>query len=493
MNHGVYEEAEGMFAMGEEAIALTLEEKLLFEAGYKAAGVQFTDDKGRRDVTEFVNISKDDALAWPAVAPRTYPSVVNARMESTITPFVKKLLAINNSLIGVLNDKLGLPASALASLHKAEDFGGCMARFLRAPPYWALVVPAQPPRRLAVRLSVAQPLPEHAIRNIGDALNIFSDGILRSNIHRVVPPPRAQAQYKRHTVVFFTRPNDAVELRALSAESERIAAAVANAPPGKYAPGVTAMEWLVRRVKSQRMTNYNLKLSGGRTTEFLAVAAEDALVSHGSAPYAYPAPVNARMGDAVGPFVRRAIEVNGTMLAILNEKLRLPRSTSACKHRKEEWGGSEVRVTRSRPREPFEGTDEAKATLTAHTYFDHLSFFRDCFGGLPARGRGGMASHAIGDALTIFSGGLLRTSNLHRVVPPGEQLAHCEGYSLVYFTPPQTAPPADQSAIIADAVARAAPHPHEIFDLTRVVHAPGKEHARQQPEGNVRRCLERCP
>ncbi|KAH9936866.1 Clavaminate synthase-like protein [Epithele typhae] len=284
MNHGVYEEAEAMFTMGEETIALTLEEKLLFEQGdhgvsfgYKAAGVQFTDDKGTRDVTEFVNISKDDALAWPAVARRTYPSAVNTRMESTIMPFVKKSLAINNHLIGVLNDKLGLPAGTLASLHKVEEFSGCTARFIRAPPYpgseektfltahtdfgslsflhnrlgGLQVLPPGSDQWFYVK-----PLPGHAICNIGDALNIFSGGILRSNIHRVVPPPREQAEYERHSVVFFTRPNDAVELRALSAQSERIAAAVANAPPGKYAPGVTAMEWLVRRVKSQRVTNY---------------------------------------------------------------------------------------------------------------------------------------------------------------------------------------------------------------------------------------------
>ena len=32
----------------------------------------------------------------------------------------------------------------------------------------------------------SQPLPGHAICNIGDTLNIFSGGVLRSNIHRVV-------------------------------------------------------------------------------------------------------------------------------------------------------------------------------------------------------------------------------------------------------------------------------------------------------------------
>ena len=35
-------------------------------------------------------------------------------------------------------------------------------------------------------LGYEQPIPGHAICNIGDAMTIFSGGILRSNLHRVV-------------------------------------------------------------------------------------------------------------------------------------------------------------------------------------------------------------------------------------------------------------------------------------------------------------------
>ncbi|KAI0822435.1 hypothetical protein BC628DRAFT_1389836 [Trametes gibbosa] len=188
-NHGVEEEVEAMFDMGRETLALPLEKKMRYEQGdkgfsfgYKAAGMQFMDNNGTRDVTEFLNISKDDALAWPTPFHRTYPSTVNSHMDS--------------------------------------------------------------------------PIPGHAICNIGDALNMFSGGILRSNIHRVIPPPKEQAQHERWSVVFFTRPNDNVELHDLSQESALIAEAVAKAPMGKYRPGVTAKEWLARRVGAQRYTNY---------------------------------------------------------------------------------------------------------------------------------------------------------------------------------------------------------------------------------------------
>ena len=102
---------------------------------YKAAGVQFLDDQGTRDVTEFINVSKDDALAWPGMAHRTYPSTVNARMETTIKPFVEKSLAINNFVISILNEKLGLPKGTLASFHNPWEHSGCVARVIRAPPY----------------------------------------------------------------------------------------------------------------------------------------------------------------------------------------------------------------------------------------------------------------------------------------------------------------------------------------------------------------------
>ena len=96
--------------------------------------MQFIDDRGSRDVTEFLNIARDDALAWPTPVHCTYPRTVNARMESTIKPFVQKSLAINQSLIDVLNDKLGLPKGTLAAFHKVGEHSGCTARVIRAAP-----------------------------------------------------------------------------------------------------------------------------------------------------------------------------------------------------------------------------------------------------------------------------------------------------------------------------------------------------------------------
>lgn len=60
-----------------------------------------------------------------------------------------------------------------------------------------------------------RPLPGHAIVNLGDALVKFTNGLLRSNIHRVVSPPGEQGGCTRYSVVYFARPEDEVLLRRL--------------------------------------------------------------------------------------------------------------------------------------------------------------------------------------------------------------------------------------------------------------------------------------
>ena len=93
-----------------------------------------TDETGAPDTVEFVNIAKDDALAWPARVHRAYPPTVDARMQSTIQPFVRKSLAVNATILDVLNDRLGLPKSALAARHLLEEPSGSEARTIKNPP-----------------------------------------------------------------------------------------------------------------------------------------------------------------------------------------------------------------------------------------------------------------------------------------------------------------------------------------------------------------------
>ncbi|KXN87807.1 1-aminocyclopropane-1-carboxylate oxidase [Leucoagaricus sp. SymC.cos] len=282
-NHDVEAEVEGMFNLGVETMALPLEEKLKFDqgsdgssAGYKAAGSNAVDASGEKDTVEFMNIAKDDVLAWPSHVHRRYPEPVERNMSTVVQPFVQKSLQVNQVILEIFNEKLGLPQGCLLEQHIPEEHSGCEARIIKNPP-----MPHNVHKRalgahtdfgslsfLHNRLGGLQvlvpgsdtwqyikPIPNHAICNVGDALSIFSGGILRSNMHRVVPPPGAQSAYERWSIVFFTRPGNHKILRAFVESSPKIAAAVSNKPQQDFETGTNAGEWFTRRIKYQKIDN----------------------------------------------------------------------------------------------------------------------------------------------------------------------------------------------------------------------------------------------
>lgn len=60
-----------------------------------------------------------------------------------------------------------------------------------------------------------KPLGKHCIVNFGDAMTKFSNGKVKSAVHRVVGPPRDQGSWDRYSLVYFGRPGDDVVLRRL--------------------------------------------------------------------------------------------------------------------------------------------------------------------------------------------------------------------------------------------------------------------------------------
>lgn len=101
---------------------------------YKAKGANAVDETGAKDTVEFINVSRDDALAYPEVVHRTYPSTVNARMESTIVPFVKKSSQVNDLMMEVLGDRLGIPKGTLSKKHRWEEKSGSETRCIKKLP-----------------------------------------------------------------------------------------------------------------------------------------------------------------------------------------------------------------------------------------------------------------------------------------------------------------------------------------------------------------------
>ncbi|KAL5513232.1 hypothetical protein ACEPAH_3630 [Sanghuangporus vaninii] len=291
-NYGADREVKELFEMGAETMRLPLDEKMQFEQGdngqsfgYKAAGSNVIDEKGNLDTAESISVSKDDALAYPKVVHRTYPSTVTNRMDWTLRPFVHKSVEASNTILSIFEEKLGFPAGTLLNLHSLDKPSGSEARCIKSPP--KRVHPAASEEKIKTSLGAhtdfgsltflhmrlgglqvlppgstewrfIRPLPGHAICNVGDTLTLLSGGILRSSLHRVVPAPGAQAAYTRWSLVFFTRPGNDVYLRPLADESQVVRTAVArmNEEVRKmYHPDATAREWFARRIMNQRVEN----------------------------------------------------------------------------------------------------------------------------------------------------------------------------------------------------------------------------------------------
>lgn len=70
----------------------------------------------------------------------------------------------------------------------------------------------------------------------------FSAGILRSNLHRVVSPPGAQAELVRYSLVYFCRPEYEVKLGRLKGGDIDLVAGSADEDAGE-----SARDWLKRR------------------------------------------------------------------------------------------------------------------------------------------------------------------------------------------------------------------------------------------------------
>ena len=104
-----------------------------------------------------------------------------------------------------------------------------------------------------------KPLPNHCIVKFGDAVVIFMNGLLRSNIYRIISPPGEQAEHTRYSLVYFARPEDDVLLKRL--ESEVIPALAEGEE--EEAEVVNAKDWIIRRAISKRVGSFRRRNGRG--------------------------------------------------------------------------------------------------------------------------------------------------------------------------------------------------------------------------------------
>jgi isopenicillin N synthase-like dioxygenase len=176
--------------------------------------------------------------------------------------YIRDCRAVIDLLLEALNTRLELPPGTLASMHRLSQPSGDHIRFTCNPPqpfveatakrgehtdFGSLTVLFNWLGGLQIRHPdtdewvYVKPIAGSPVINLGDAMVTFTAGILRSNVHRVVPAPGAQAHLQRSSLVFFTRPEDDVIMRRLKG------GIIDEQPPTEAGEEMTAQEWWMKR------------------------------------------------------------------------------------------------------------------------------------------------------------------------------------------------------------------------------------------------------
>lgn len=260
-----------MFLLAENVFKLPLEAKREYEMdgknrvyyGYKSTGSMFTDKKGTPDRMEFWNISKDEMVVHKKA---NFPHVI-LDAKNALRDYMTKSHKIALAILEILSENLGLDSQTLPNLHRFMQPSGDQLRLTKS-----VMNPMQTEIHPDVSLGAhtdfgsitilfnrlfglqvlaankewlyVPPLSGHAVVNLGDAMVKLTGGVLKSNVHRVVTTPGLTRVTDRYSVVYFSRPEDNVEMKSLLnnvVDNDNL---------------LTAKEWVARRVRNIQTRNY---------------------------------------------------------------------------------------------------------------------------------------------------------------------------------------------------------------------------------------------
>jgi isopenicillin N synthase-like dioxygenase len=162
------------------------------------------------------------------------PEIVNEN-RTLLRLYVRAAHAILSTLLNSIGDSLRLPHGLLANMHRISAVGTDQMRLTRInPPHAAhggipehrdassmtLLFNRQSglqilPSGEGSQWSYVRPMPSHAIVNLGDAMVTFTNGLLRSNPHRVVAPYGKEVEQTRYSLVYFMRPENTATMKRL--------------------------------------------------------------------------------------------------------------------------------------------------------------------------------------------------------------------------------------------------------------------------------------
>lgn len=216
--------------------------------------------------------------------PLPQPGIIQNNRDK-LKSFISNSHTIVTLVLDLLNEHLQLTPSTLANMHRVDHHSGDQIRMTRSPPqpmngevprlaghtdFGSVTVlfnrlgglQVLPPGQDA-EWKWVKPLPGHCIINLGDSLVKFTNGLLRSNIHRVISSPGAQAASTRYSLVYFSRPEDDVLLKRLQGST-----VIPPLSEGVLEEDVNSRDWIIRRALANR-TNLHDKvdLESARGTE----------------------------------------------------------------------------------------------------------------------------------------------------------------------------------------------------------------------------------
>ena len=223
------------------------------------------DAKGTLDRYELYNISEDDMSGVIDKLPAPAPIENN---RSAIQSYIASMRSIVEIVFAHLNAHLKLAPGTLEALHNPKNATGSQVRMLKFLPQ------PEGDRRLSLfhhtdigsitvlfntigglqllppsledseeNWQYVKPEPGCAIINLGDSMTQLTNGLLRSNIHRVTYAPGDQATYTRYSLGFFAKPEMTALMNPLE-ESEVI-------PPlknGEAALNMSAQDWATKKL-----------------------------------------------------------------------------------------------------------------------------------------------------------------------------------------------------------------------------------------------------
>lgn len=110
-----------------------------------------------------------------------------------------------------------------------------------------LQIQSQQPQNLGEWCFV-KPLAGHAIINLGDSMIKFSNGVLKSAKHRVVPAPGDQGTIDRYSVVYFSRPANSALMEPIHEKFKGDEVVKIGGKLGDEEKPYTAGEWMAKRL-----------------------------------------------------------------------------------------------------------------------------------------------------------------------------------------------------------------------------------------------------